>query len=174
MSQGQTQYFQNFGAPYAGQIADGNPRRTSSLLNKTGGAMRAGLAVKFGATAGEAALLAAIGDSLAGVIALEMNTDPDNIAGTANYNEGTEMVVLEAGSISVPVDFAVNVGDPVYVRLTPGTGNINLAGAFGNVPDLAANVGTCRLVSGASWKTSAVAGATALLQIDVLTDQATR
>lgn len=171
MAFGQSSYAQEFGPPYAGQMDEGNPKRITSILNKTGGSIRAGLAVKLGAVAGEAAALAVTGDNIQGVVALEMNTDPDQLAGTANYAEGVEMVLLEQGPVWVPVDFAVAIGDPVYVRFQAGAGTVNLPGAFGNQADAA----SCRLVAGAKWLSAqATAGGTAKLLINALTDAATR
>ncbi len=168
----QTSYLREFGYPYAGQIADGNPIRSKSVLNKTGGSFNAGLAVKNNGTVGEVTTLAAVDDQIDCVTALKMDTDPDSIAGTYNFHEGVEMLGLEQGAVWVAQDFAVAAGEPVYVRFAAGAGTVNVPGAFGN----SADGGACRLVKGAVWLDpgTGVAGSPALLKIDVLTDQATR
>lgn len=186
MSQGQTTVLQEFPVPFAGQIDNSSADpKIRTLLNKTGGSLNAGIAVKVnpapsatqpggvGGSSGsdEAVLLSATTDDIAGVTSLDMSTDPDNLAGSYSFHEGVVMPCLEDGDIWVLQDQAVSVGDPVYVRFAAGTGTVNTPGAFGN----SADAGTCRLVAGATWKNagSGVAGSPALLRIDVLTDKAT-
>jgi hypothetical protein len=188
MSQGQTAVLQESPVPFAGQIDNSStPPKLRSMLNKTGGSQNAGLAVKFnlggsatipGGSGGqsnidEAANLAASADNFAGVIALDMQTDPDNIAGSYNYHEGVEMPVVESGDIWVLQDQALaTVNDPVYVRYAAGTGTVNVPGAFGNAADGVTN----RVCNGAQWKNigSGVAGTPALLHVDAFIDAATR
>lgn len=188
MSQGQTTVLQESSVPYAGQIDNSSQDpKLRTMLNKTGGSFNAGLAVKVnpapnavqpggsgGASgADEAVALAAIGDAIAGVTVLDMQTDPDSIAGSSNFHEGVVMPCLEDGDIWVLQDFALaSVNDPVYVRYAAGAGTVNVPGAFGNVVDGA----SCRICNGARWKNigTGIAGSPALLSFNALTDSATR
>lgn len=188
MAQGQQTYLQEFPVPFVGQIDhDGGTPRLRTLLNKTGGTYKAGLAVKLNPTPNaiqpggsggasgtdEAVALSATGDAIAAITTLDYQTDPDNTAGSANFNEGVVMKCLEAGNVWVGQDFALaGPTDPVYVRFAAGAGTLNVPGAFGNTADN----GTCRLVPGATWKNigTGVAGSPAMLYIDVATDAAVR
>jgi hypothetical protein len=181
-----------------GQISNNAPGNTiRTLLNKSGGALAAGIAVKFGGTtpAGGAAVvgapiveggaldgqtatnLAASGDQIAGITALTFATDPYNVAGTALYREGVTMDVLRRGTIFVAAEQPCSPGDSVNVRFQAVAGNTVL-GAFTNTPD-----GGTRPVKGAAWATKSIQ-ATAVnlensvqniaeLDFDALTDQAT-
>ncbi len=188
MSQGQTAVAQEFPVPFSGQVDNSSQDpKFRSMLNKTGGSVIAGIAVKrnpapnaiqpggAGGSSGvdEAVSIAAVGDAIAGIISLDMQTDPDNIAGSYNFHEGVVMPVLEDGDIWVPQDFALaSPDDPVYVRAIAGTGTVNVPGAFGNAADGV----NCRLVKGARWKNigTGVAGSPALLSFSALVDSATR
>lgn len=199
----QTSY--NFGmAPgIAGQLADNNPKGIDSLLNKSGGILPGGVAVKFGSTtpAGGAAPvgaplpnstngftgggsdgnsasnLAASGDQIAGITVYTIATDPYNVAGTGLYREGVMMDILTEGKIFVASEQPCAPGDSVNVRFAALAGNTVL-GAFTNTPD----AGT-RPVKGARWVTKSISSAAgnletttqniAILQFSALVDQAT-
>lgn len=199
----QTSY--NFGmAPgIAGQLADNNPKGLDSLLNKSGGILAAGIAVKFGsatpsggsppvgapqpnlvnsftgggADGNSANNLSASGDQIAGITVYTIATDPYNVAGTGLYREGVMMDVLTDGKIFVAAEQACSPGDSVNVRFAALAGN-TLVGAFTNTPD----AGT-RPVKGARWVTKSISSASgnletttqniAILQFSALVDQAT-
>ena len=187
MSQGQTAVLQESPVPFAGQIDNSSQDpKIRSMLNKTGGSTNAGLAVKAissgsgivpggpGGRSGtdQAGVLALTTDQIAGITVLDMQTDPDNLAGSYSFHEGVEMPVLEDGDIWVLQDFALaSAADPVYVRFAAGSGTVNVPGAFGNAADTA----SCRLAAGAYWKSigSGVAGTPALLHFSSAIDIAT-
>lgn len=74
----------------------------------------------------------------------------------------TEAVpVMRKGKIYVTPEVNVASGDPVYCRLL-GDGSTKFAGQFRNTSDS----GTAFLVSSAVWKTTAVAGAVAIIEIN--------
>lgn len=166
----QTSYYRSMGPALPGQIADNNPSTVETLLNKSGGSLAAGIAVKFGgvtpaggsapvgappANAGTndgqtATVLTASGDQIAGITALTFATDPYNIAGSATYREGTTMDVLRRGTIFVAAEQACAPGDSVNVRFQAVAGNTTI-GAFTNTPD-----GGTRPVKGAAWRTKSV------------------
>jgi hypothetical protein len=199
----QTSY--NFGmAPgIAGQLADNNPKGLDTLLNKSGGTLAAGIAVKFGSTTpsggsppvgaplpsqtnsftgggsdgNSATNLAASGDQIAGITVYTIATDPYNVAGVGLYREGVAMDVLTDGKIFVAAEQSVSPGDSVNVRFQAVAAN-TLIGAFTNTPD----IGT-RPVKGARWVTKSVSSSAvnlettaqniAILQFSALVDQAT-
>lgn len=112
----QTVYTDSFPGAYGGQISDSNPARRTSRLNKSGGTLIAGLGLVNGSTLDTVTLPSDGTHPLAGVNILQFATDPNLIAGTANYREGVQMPILEEGSIWVVCDQTMAVGDPVFVR----------------------------------------------------------
>jgi hypothetical protein len=163
---GQTTYSRSFGNAFSGQIADGAINKISSFLNKSGGTLAAGKAVKVSSADGtETSNLALTTDQIAGITVLTFATDPNNLAGTATYAEGVSMDVLEEGEIYVATENTVAVTDAVYVRFAANGAN-TVIGSFTSAPD----AGT-RVVKGGRWKSVTVNG-TARLYFSAAADQA--
>ena len=162
----QLTYSRSFAAAIRGQVSDSNPKTYRSLLNKSGGALAAGVGLVRDATSGEATTPSDNSHALVGIAALHMATDPNFIAGSANYREGSEMVVLVEGSIWVPVEQTVTPADPVFVRFASGSGTE--LGAFRKDGD----TNTARAVYGARWVTGGALGSVAELYFSASVDNA--
>lgn len=81
------------------------------------------------------------------------------VTGVASYKATEAVSVVTVGALYVLVDVAVTADDTVYCRAT--VNGTKLPGMFGNVSDS----GKCFAVTGAKFRTSADAGAFAVLDI---------
>jgi|SRR5579859_189225 len=145
----QTVYNRQFGNPYAGQLGYAMPSdRIKTYLNKSGGTLGAGLGVVAQAAnsdpSHEVTLPSDNSHPLVGITVLDMATDPNFIAGTANTREGESVGVLLEGAIWVVTESVMSQNSQVYVRYAVGTGSV--IGAFTGI---GTDTSTCRLLKSA-------------------------
>lgn len=151
----QLTYNRQFGNPYAGQLGYAMPSDfIKTYLNKALSGGQTGTAITLSAGLGlvaqaansdpahEVTLPSASSQPCVGIGVLDMSTDPNFIAGTANARYGESMSVLAEGAIWVVTEAVVAVGANPYLRYATGTGLI--VGAFYSGTDTS----TCRLVAG--------------------------
>lgn len=152
---------------FAGMIADQAPRHIESAVNKEAAAIPFGIGVKKGAGEDEAALPAAAGDVLSGIV---VHRHDVNTIGSAGWGADAGVPVddrfdlLRAGVVMVKVEEAVNQGDKAFVRFAAGAGGTQL-GAWRKSADTA----TARAVNGAYFLKGAAAGGFAPLYFNFST-----
>lgn len=111
----QLSYSQDMTAGFAGMIARTGPYRADTGEN-TSMAIAFGLGLaRIAGTERGVALPAATGFAFAGV-ALHEHRSP--VAGVSRYEQNEAVSVMTAGFVMVPVEQAVQPGDPVYLRHT--------------------------------------------------------
>ena len=89
----------------------------------------------------EVTLPSANNQPLVGIGVLHMATDPNYIAGSANFREGEAVPCLLEGAIWVVTESVIAPGAQVYVRYASGTGT--KIGAFTGI---GTDTSTCRLL----------------------------
>jgi hypothetical protein len=165
----QLAYPDNSEVAFQGMLADApnEPDVLSRCLEA--GEVPFGVAVKQGANEGQAALLAAVSDSVLGVT-LHQHIDPQDVTGAdAGRKAGEDLGVVQKGRIWVLVEEAVTpYSSPVWVRHT-ANGGTDQPGAF-RISDDGGNA--LELTSGVQWVAyKAIAGlehgAVGLAQLDI-------
>ena len=164
----QTTYSRNFEAAFAGMLGDSGDHRIGSYLNVEGSDIPAGILVAL-VGEGQAELVEATGDLLAGGVLKTFARDPGDasgaLSGTAVIKSGHMMPVLEEGAVWLLGEEAMAVGDDVFVRFAAGAGGSQL-GAVRNDADTA----SARQVLGARVLKASTGAGPVLVYLSVAVD----
>jgi hypothetical protein len=158
----QTNYDARTAVAFAGLAGDLKPAYKSHKLNEESVAIPFGVFVARGTSENKVLLPAAATDVLVGVVESSFWAENQSLSGSAGVAaSGGSMNVIESGTVWMPVEEAMAVGDPVYVRFTSDGGDNTQKGKIRNDADS----GRARLVHGAKVAIAAASGSFAMIDI---------
>lgn len=150
-------------AGFPGERADADAY--SALTCVATAATAFGLAVAQSGSGNQCALPAAAADKIVG-ITMHTAREQGYQTGTTQYESGDPLPVMTKGRIFVTAEQAVAPGDPVFVRFAVNGGN-NVLGALRKDADNPGAGATAVQLPGAVFRTSASAGAIAVVEINL-------
>jgi hypothetical protein len=167
----QTSYLAEPAIALAGLITDNGPRIVRSGRSEGAARLPYGIAVAKGTADGGFIVPATGAAKIIGILGFSHVLNTLGIgAQTQPIGQGDIVNVLAQGSIEVLVEEAVTPDDPVYVRFADGIADATKTqkGSFRK----SADTNTARLVRGARYLTTALAGAFARVEFDALSEAA--
>lgn len=165
MSAVQTSYALKQTAAYAGMVADGCHPDIEAAFNEEASAEIAfGRAVKYGVADNGALLPTAETSKIRGIVTHShaYSNGPYGDLGTTGVKAGGVLNVMRKGRIWVVAEDAVVPGDRLWVRAVAG-GDPEFLGGLTNADD---STDTIDCTNVGVWRTTAAAGALAILEVD--------
>jgi hypothetical protein len=148
-----------------GQLYDLSPMTKDSYINAAGADLPFGIALAKGTGDQDAILVAADTAKILGIAIHSHAYDNQALSGTAGIPDDRMLNVVKRGRVWVRVEEAVTKGDAVYVRYANGVADATKT-QKGSIRK-SADTSTAVLLAGATFYTSAAAGAMAVVDINL-------